>query len=72
MGHTVDDMNSGRRVALYYAAKKHMLSIMDLLLDRGADPNILPAGRKTWEEFISQRQDWGAMVVDYSFSYNTI
>jgi ankyrin repeat protein len=53
LGHTVNDMNSGRRTALYYAAKKHMLPIMDLLLDRGADPNILPAGRKTWEEFIS-------------------
>jgi ankyrin repeat protein len=53
LGHTINDMNSGRRTALYYAAKKRMLSIMDLLLDRGADPNILPAGRKTWEEFIS-------------------
>jgi len=53
LGHTVNDMNSGRRTALYYAAKKRMLSIIDLLLDRGADPNILPAGRKTWEEFIS-------------------
>ncbi|RYP70926.1 hypothetical protein DL769_004817 [Monosporascus sp. CRB-8-3] len=53
LGHTVNDTNSGRRTALYYAAKKRMLSIMDLLLDRGADPNILPAGRKTWEEFIS-------------------
>ncbi|RYP66402.1 hypothetical protein DL771_007811 [Monosporascus sp. 5C6A] len=53
LGHTVNDTNSGRRTALYYAAKKHMLSVMDLLLDRGADPNILPAGRKTWEEFIS-------------------
>jgi ankyrin repeat protein len=53
LGHTVDDMNSGRRTALYYAAKKRKLAIMDLLLDKGADPNILPAGRKTWEEFIS-------------------
>lgn len=53
LGHNVNDMNSGRRTALYYVAKKRMLSIMDLLLDTGADPNILPAGRKTWEEFIS-------------------
>ncbi|KAM0263413.1 hypothetical protein ACHAQJ_001269 [Trichoderma viride] len=53
LGHAVNDMNSGRRTALYYAAKKRKLSIMDLLLDSGADPNILPAGRKTWEEFIS-------------------
>lgn len=46
-------MDSGRRTALYYAAEKRMLSIMDLLLDLGADPNIVPAGRKNWEEFIS-------------------
>lgn len=52
LGHAVNGMNSGRRTALYYAAKNGTLSIMDLLLDRGADPNILPAGRKTWEEFI--------------------
>lgn len=49
----VNGTNSGRRTALYYAVKKRMLSIMDLLLDFGADPNILPTGRKTWEEFIS-------------------
>ncbi|OQU94564.1 Ankyrin repeat-containing protein isoform 1 [Cladophialophora immunda] len=53
MGHDINGVNSGRRTALYYAAKKRMLSIMDLLLDLGADPNILPAGRKNWEEFIS-------------------
>lgn len=53
LGHDINGMNSGRRTALYYAAKKGMLSIMDLLLDLGADPNILPAGRKNWEEFIS-------------------
>ncbi|KAL4874980.1 hypothetical protein BJY04DRAFT_233135 [Aspergillus karnatakaensis] len=53
LGHDINGMDSGRRTALYYAAKKGMLSIMDLLLTLGADPNILPAGRKTWEEFIS-------------------
>ncbi|KAL7815134.1 ankyrin [Trichoderma gracile] len=52
-GHDINGMNSGRRTALYYAAKKRMLPIMDLLLESGADPNILPTGRKTWEEFIS-------------------
>ncbi|KAL2863358.1 ankyrin repeat domain-containing protein [Aspergillus lucknowensis] len=52
LGHDINGMNSGRRTALYYAAKSGMLSIMDLLLDLGADPNILPAGRKNWEEFI--------------------
>lgn len=55
LGHNVNDTNSGRRTALYYSAKKSMLSIMDLLLDNGADANILPAGRKSWEEFISDR-----------------
>ncbi|PNP55733.1 hypothetical protein THARTR1_03953 [Trichoderma harzianum] len=53
LGHPVNGMDSGRRTALYYAAKKRMLPIMDLLLNSGADPNILPVGRKTWEEFIS-------------------
>lgn len=51
-GHFVNGTNSGRRTALYYAAKKGLLLIMDLLLDSGADPNILPVGRMTWEEFI--------------------
>ncbi|EXX78766.1 hypothetical protein RirG_012190 [Rhizophagus irregularis DAOM 197198w] len=53
LGHDVNGMNSGRRTALYYAAKHHMLPIMVLLLEHGADPNILPAGRKAWKEFIS-------------------
>ena len=51
-GHDINGMNSGRRTALYYAAKKHELSMMDFLLDMGADPNILPTGRKNWEDFI--------------------
>ncbi|KAF5723716.1 ankyrin repeat domain-containing protein [Fusarium mundagurra] len=53
LGHDINGTNSGRRTALYYAAKKGKLSIMDLLLSLGADPNILPLGRKSWEEFIS-------------------
>ena len=52
LGHDVNGMNSGRRTALYYAAKKRTLPIVVLLLEHGADPNILPAGRKAWEEFI--------------------
>lgn len=52
-GYHINGMNSGRRTALYHAAKHSMYSIMDLLLDRGADPTILPTGRKSWEEFIS-------------------
>ncbi|OAR00401.1 hypothetical protein LLEC1_01354 [Akanthomyces lecanii] len=54
LGHNVNGMNSGRRTALYYAAKKRMLPIMILLLEHGADPKILPAGRTSWEEFISE------------------
>ncbi|KAJ5710458.1 ankyrin repeat domain-containing protein 52 [Penicillium malachiteum] len=53
LGHAVDGTDSGQRTALYYAAKNRMLPIVDLLLDMGADPSILPAGRRYWEEFIS-------------------
>ena len=53
LGHDINGMNSGRRTALYYAVQRRMLSIMDLLLDLGADPNILPAGWKSWEEFVA-------------------
>lgn len=53
LGHDVNGMNSGRRTALYYAAKQRMLPIIVLLLEHGADPNILPEGRKAWKEFIS-------------------
>ena len=52
-GYSVNGTDSGRRTALYYAAKKGLISIMNMLLERGADPNILPVGRMTWEEFIS-------------------
>ncbi|KKP07511.1 hypothetical protein THAR02_00432 [Trichoderma harzianum] len=55
LDYAVNGIDSGRRTALYYAAKKRMLPIMDLLLNSGADPNILPTGRKTWEEFISDK-----------------
>ena len=52
-GCYVNDTDSGRRTALYYAARKGQISILNMLLEKGADPNILPAGRRTWEEFIS-------------------
>ncbi|KAG9253122.1 ankyrin [Emericellopsis atlantica] len=45
LGHNINGMNSGRRTALYHAAEKGMLPIVDLLLD---------LGRKSWEEFISR------------------
>ena len=52
-GYHINSVNSGERTALYYAAKKSMHSIMDVLLAWGADPNILPTGLKSWEDFIS-------------------
>ncbi|MCJ1268484.1 hypothetical protein MMC22_008372 [Lobaria immixta] len=52
-GWDVNDADSGRRTALYHAARKAHIPILNLLLKKGADPNILPAGRRTWEEFIS-------------------
>lgn len=52
-GHYINGVDSGERTALYYAAKKGMHSIMNLLLAWGADPKLLPTGRKSWEEFIS-------------------
>ncbi|KAI3317259.1 hypothetical protein HD806DRAFT_527243 [Xylariaceae sp. AK1471] len=52
-GYYINSINSRKRTTLYYATKKSMHSIMDLLLSWGADPNILPTGRKSWEEFIS-------------------
>lgn len=61
-GHDVNGTNSGRRTALYYAVKEGMLSITTLLLDLGADPNLLPAGRKGWEGIGSE--DWVVEVLD--------
>ncbi|KAI2632319.1 ankyrin repeat-containing domain protein [Hypoxylon sp. NC1633] len=51
--YPIDETDSGNRTALYYAAKKDNIQILNMLLERGADPNILPVGRRTWEEFIS-------------------
>ncbi|OKL59121.1 hypothetical protein UA08_05963 [Talaromyces atroroseus] len=51
-GFLVNDTDSGRRTALYYAARKGHIPILNILLEKGADPNILPTGRRTWEEFI--------------------
>ncbi|KAI7765454.1 hypothetical protein LZL87_007205 [Fusarium oxysporum] len=51
-GHKIDGTDPGRRTALYYAASKGHLRIVELLLSKGADPNILPAGRQMWELFV--------------------
>ena len=52
-GHSINSTDSGARTALYYAAKNGLDSVMTMLLEHGADPNILPAGRTAWEEFVS-------------------
>jgi ankyrin repeat protein len=52
-GCHIDGTDSGRRTALYYAVRKGYIAILNMLLEKGADPSILPAGRMTWEEFIS-------------------
>ena len=54
-GYHVDGTNSGQRTALYYAAKKGHIRILNILLENGANPNILPKGRRAWEEFISDK-----------------
>ncbi|KAK4553669.1 hypothetical protein LTR86_009167 [Recurvomyces mirabilis] len=52
-GDSVYGTNSGRRTALYHAAKEGHHQILDVLLKDGADPNFLPSGLKTWEGVIS-------------------
>ena len=51
-GHAINGTDSGRRTALYYAAKKGNVPILDMLLELGADPNIIPIGRRAWEDFV--------------------
>lgn len=53
LGHDINGTNSRNRTALYYAAKLCMLPMVDLLLARGANPNIVPVDRIGWEEFVS-------------------
>ena len=55
LGHGVNGTDSGNRSALYYAVKRCMLPMVDLLLARGADPNILPVGLIDWEEIVWER-----------------
>jgi ankyrin repeat protein len=52
-GNSIDGTELGKRTALYYAAKKGLVSTMTMLLERGADPNIFPTGRIAWEDSIS-------------------
>lgn len=51
-GHDIDGTDPGQRTALYYAASKGHLRIVELLLRKGADSNILPVGRQMWELFV--------------------
>jgi ankyrin repeat protein len=48
-GCSINGTDSGGRTALYHAVRKAHTSIMSLLLAKGADPNVLPAGRRNWE-----------------------
>ena len=52
-GYSVNDTDSGRMTALYYAARKSHIPILEMLLFWGADPNILPVGLRAWENFTS-------------------
>lgn len=54
-GCDVDGADSGRRTALYCAAKKGHIQTLKTLLEKGADPNILPDGCNRWEEFIHDK-----------------
>lgn len=49
----VDGMDSGRRTALFYAVASSNLKMLDLLIEKGANPNILPLGYRAWEQFVS-------------------
>ncbi|KAJ5692827.1 hypothetical protein N7462_002250 [Penicillium macrosclerotiorum] len=52
-GCDINGTDSGNRTALYYSATAGDLSTVDMLLQCGADPNIIPDGYRSWEEFIS-------------------
>ena len=54
-GCDVDGADSGRRTALCCAAKKGHIQTLKTLLEKGADPNILPDGCNRWEEFIHDK-----------------
>ena len=52
-GMDINSRDSGNRTALYHAAKKGDNALLNTLLGNNADPNILPTGYATWEDFIT-------------------
>ena len=52
-GWDINSTDSGNRTALYHAAKKGDNAVLNTLLGNNANPNILPSGYATWEEFIT-------------------
>ncbi|KAL9095262.1 MAG: hypothetical protein Q9165_002518 [Trypethelium subeluteriae] len=52
-GCDINGTDSGNRTALYHAAKKGDNTVLHTLLGNNANPNILPTGYETWEDFIS-------------------
>lgn len=49
----IDQTDSGNRTAIYHAAKKGDMAVLNILLGHKADPNILPTGYAAWEDFIT-------------------
>lgn len=52
-GWDVNSTDAGNRTASYHAAKKGHNIILNILLGNNANPNILPTGYATWEDFIT-------------------
>ena len=52
-GWDINSTDSGNRTALYHAAKKGDNAVLNTLLGNNANPNILPTGYATWEDFIT-------------------
>ena len=52
-GWDINSTDSGNRTAFYHAAKKGDNTVLNILLRNNANPNILPTGYATWEDFIT-------------------
>ena len=52
-GCDINGTDSGNRTTLYHAARKGDNAVLNTLLANKANPNILPTGYATWEDFIT-------------------
>ena len=52
-GCDINSTDSGNRTALYHAARKDDNIVLNTLLGNNANPNVLPTGYETWEDFIT-------------------